>query len=196
MDSLPIYYPSSLYFQTEKIQETQQNLHQLMDNVNSTDSKSMLLQTVALFETLLVKIKTLEQEKIELHSLLTQCKLQPQSSEAIEKEKKTLPEESKSFGYTEKYSSQITNSFEQMHPRQNVGLSTVGICSFKSESGHDQNSFTLKEVSQTENVESRSVDICSNKITEDKICQTEVQEFSDLKTLQQSFDKMYEAHLK
>ena len=93
-----------------------------MDNVSGTDSKAMLLQTVALFEALLVKIKTLEQEKFELHNLLTQPELSPLSSESIENEMKTLPEESKSFDDTEKYSSLFKNSFEQIHSEHNVGM--------------------------------------------------------------------------
>ena len=51
-----------LQFQDQKIQETQLQLQALVREVAGPSSKSLLLQTVALFEALLVRIKELQEE--------------------------------------------------------------------------------------------------------------------------------------
>jgi len=53
-------------FRNEKIHETQQKLHALVGHVQGPNSKSLLLQTVALFEALLTRIKELQQENRKL----------------------------------------------------------------------------------------------------------------------------------
>ena len=53
-------------FQDQKIQETQSKLHALVREVSGPSSKSLLLQTVALFEALLARIKELQGELAEL----------------------------------------------------------------------------------------------------------------------------------
>ena len=57
------------YFQNEKIYETQQKLHALMSHVQGTSSKSLLIQTVALFEALLGRIKDLQAENEKLKTV-------------------------------------------------------------------------------------------------------------------------------
>ena len=56
-------------FQNEKIHETQQKLHALVSHVEGPSSKSLLIQTVALFEALLTRIKDLQNEIEKLKSL-------------------------------------------------------------------------------------------------------------------------------
>lgn len=56
-------------FQNEKIYETQQKLHALMSQVPGTSSKSLLIQTVALFEALLARIKDLQAENERLQTV-------------------------------------------------------------------------------------------------------------------------------
>merc|ERR1711874_623463 len=53
---------SNVQFQDQKIQETQAKLHALVREVAGPSSKSLLLQTVALFEALLARIKELQTE--------------------------------------------------------------------------------------------------------------------------------------
>ena len=53
---------SNVQFQDQKIQETQAKLHALVREVAGPTSKSLLLQTVALFEALLARIKELQTE--------------------------------------------------------------------------------------------------------------------------------------
>ena len=55
-----------LQFQDQKIQETQARLQALVREVAGSSSKSLLLQTVALFEALLARIKGLQAELAEL----------------------------------------------------------------------------------------------------------------------------------
>jgi len=49
-------------FRNEKIGDTKTRLHQLMDHIPEPSGKSLLLQTVALFETLLSKIQSMKKE--------------------------------------------------------------------------------------------------------------------------------------
>jgi len=49
-------------FRNEKISDTKVKLHQLMEHIPEPGGKSLLLQTVALFETLLAKINILKEE--------------------------------------------------------------------------------------------------------------------------------------
>ena len=53
---------NQVQFQDQKIQETQAKLHALVREVAGPTSKSLLLQTVALFEALLARIKELQTE--------------------------------------------------------------------------------------------------------------------------------------
>ena len=57
---------SNVQFQDQKIQETQAKLHALVREVAGPSSKSLLLQTVALFEALLARIKELQTELAQL----------------------------------------------------------------------------------------------------------------------------------
>ena len=57
---------SNVQFQDQKIQETQAKLHALVREVAGPSSKSLLLQTVALFEALLARIKELQTELTQL----------------------------------------------------------------------------------------------------------------------------------
>ena len=57
---------SNVHFQDQKIQETQAKLHALVREVAGPSSKSLLLQTVALFEALLARIKELQTELAQL----------------------------------------------------------------------------------------------------------------------------------
>ena len=68
---LPLNLAAKLinYFQNEKIYETQQKLHALMSQVQGTSSKSLLIQTVALFEALLTRIKDLQAENEKLKTV-------------------------------------------------------------------------------------------------------------------------------
>eukprot|EP00092_Neocalanus_flemingeri_P060393 GFUD01072374.1.p1 GENE.GFUD01072374.1~~GFUD01072374.1.p1 ORF type:complete len:2138 (-),score=539.44 GFUD01072374.1:426-6839(-) len=56
-------------FRNEKIHETQLKLHALVGHVQGPTSKSLLLQTVALFEALLTRIKELQQENRKLKDI-------------------------------------------------------------------------------------------------------------------------------
>merc|ERR1711971_990861 len=56
----------NVQFQDQKIQETQAKLHALVREVAGPSSKSLLLQTVALFEALLARIKELQTELTQL----------------------------------------------------------------------------------------------------------------------------------
>jgi len=56
-------------FRNEKIHETQQKLYALVGHVQGSTSKSLLLQTVALFEALLTRIKELQQENQKLKEM-------------------------------------------------------------------------------------------------------------------------------
>jgi len=56
-------------FRNEKIHETQQKLYALVGHVQGSNSKSLLLQTVALFEALLTRIKELQQENKNLKEI-------------------------------------------------------------------------------------------------------------------------------
>ena len=49
-------------FQNEKIGDTKTKLHELMNHIPEPGGKSLLLQTLALFETLLSKIQTMKTE--------------------------------------------------------------------------------------------------------------------------------------
>ena len=69
---------SSVQFQDQKIQETQAKLHALVREVAGPSSKSLLLQTVALFEALLARIKELQTE-------LTQLKRKEEEEEEKER---------------------------------------------------------------------------------------------------------------
>ncbi|XP_023323249.1 golgin subfamily A member 6-like protein 22 [Eurytemora carolleeae] len=53
-------------FRNEKIQDTKLKLHELMKHIPEPGGKSLLLQTVALFETLLARIKLMKEENQEL----------------------------------------------------------------------------------------------------------------------------------
>ena len=53
---------TSTVFQNEKIVDTKTRLHQLMQQIPEPSGKSLLLQTVALFETLLTKIQAMKAE--------------------------------------------------------------------------------------------------------------------------------------
>merc|ERR1711892_87806 len=101
-------------FRNEKIGETKIKLHYLMDQISEPGGKSLLLQTVALFETLLTKIQSMtrEQEKltddnaalledlqyrkdVEVHLLDTQSKLQAVNEELQETLQKLFTSELK-----------------------------------------------------------------------------------------------------
>ena len=69
---------SNVQFQDQKIQETQAKLHALVREVAGPSSKSLLLQTVALFEALLARIKELQTE-------LTQLKRKEEEEEEKER---------------------------------------------------------------------------------------------------------------
>lgn len=63
-------------FRNEKIGDTKTRLHQLMDHIPEPSGKSLLLQTVALFETLLLKIQSMKKENETMTSenlRLTSC---------------------------------------------------------------------------------------------------------------------------
>ena len=64
--------------QNEKIHETQQKLHALVGHVQGSTSKSLLLQTVALFEALLTRIKELQQENQKLKELCEMNNIEPE----------------------------------------------------------------------------------------------------------------------
>ena len=70
---------ANVQFQDQKIQETQAKLHALVREVAGPSSKSLLLQTVALFEALLARIKELQTE-------LTQLKQKEEEEEEKERE--------------------------------------------------------------------------------------------------------------
>merc|ERR1719422_2856801 len=57
---------NNVQFQDQKIQETQAKLQALVREVAGPSSKSLLLQTVALFEALLARIKELQTEVAEM----------------------------------------------------------------------------------------------------------------------------------
>merc|ERR1719450_1818052 len=57
---------NNVQFQDQKIQETQAKLQALVREVAGPSSKSLLLQTVALFEALLARIKELQTEVVEM----------------------------------------------------------------------------------------------------------------------------------
>jgi len=65
-------------FRNEKIHETQQKLHALVGHVQGSTSKSLLLQTVALFEALLTRIKELQQENQKLKELCEMNNIEPE----------------------------------------------------------------------------------------------------------------------
>ena len=73
-----IHPGSNVQFQDQKIQETQAKLHALVREVAGPSSKSLLLQTVALFEALLARIKELQTE-------LTQLKRKEEEEEEKER---------------------------------------------------------------------------------------------------------------
>jgi transcriptional regulator with GAF, ATPase, and Fis domain len=56
----------ALFPQNEKVSDTKHRLQQLMTQISSTNDKSLLLQTLVLFETLLNKIKQLQEENQKL----------------------------------------------------------------------------------------------------------------------------------
>ena len=60
----------SLFFQNEKVADTKSRLQQLMINTPQTQDKSLLIQTVALFEALLGKIHQLQEENDTLKTTL------------------------------------------------------------------------------------------------------------------------------
>jgi len=68
-------------FRNEKIHETQQKLHALVGHVQGSTSKSLLLQTVALFEALLTRIKELQQENQNLKELCEMNNIEPEDKE-------------------------------------------------------------------------------------------------------------------
>ena len=68
--------------QNEKIHETQQKLHALVGHVQGSTSKSLLLQTVALFEALLTRIKELQQENQKLKELCEMNNIEPEDKES------------------------------------------------------------------------------------------------------------------
>ena len=59
-----------LFFQNEKVADTKSRLQQLMINTPQTQDKSLLIQTVALFEALLGKIHQLQEENDTLKTTL------------------------------------------------------------------------------------------------------------------------------
>jgi len=69
-------------FRNEKIFETQQKLHALVGHVQGSTSKSLLLQTVALFEALLTRIKELQQENQKLKELCEMNNVEPEDKES------------------------------------------------------------------------------------------------------------------
>jgi len=69
-------------FRNEKIHETQQKLHALVGHVQGSTSKSLLLQTVALFEALLTRIKELQQENQKLKELCEMNNVEPEDKES------------------------------------------------------------------------------------------------------------------
>jgi len=69
-------------FRNEKIHETQQKLHALVGHVQGSTSKSLLLQTVALFEALLTRIKELQQENQKLKELCEMNNIEPEDKES------------------------------------------------------------------------------------------------------------------
>jgi len=69
-------------FRNEKIHETQQKLHALVGHVQGSTSKSLLLQTVALFEALLTRIKELQQENQKLKELCEMNNVKPEDKES------------------------------------------------------------------------------------------------------------------
>ncbi len=62
-----VIYPF-VFFQNEKVSDTKHRLQQLMAQISSTTDKSLLVQTVVLFETLVNKIQQLTDENQALKS--------------------------------------------------------------------------------------------------------------------------------
>ena len=102
---------NNVQFQDQKIQETQAKLQALVREVAGPSSKSLLLQTVALFEALLARIKELQTEVAEMRK---------KEEEEVEKEMVDDKRNDELILEVEKLSRELASTKEELDKVQRI----------------------------------------------------------------------------